>query len=671
MKLLFFRALRLPFYIFCLSAGLTVGAVAQDKDWRPVTPAELASKSPVVDADADAEATFWEVRIDDSSSDDLSLKHYVRVKIFTDRGREKYSKFDVPFRKGMKIKDLAARVIKSDGSITEIRREDIFEREIIRTSGVKIKAKSFAVPNIEPGVIIEYRYKEAIDDAGAVGMRLQFQRDIPVQNLSYYYKPYRSNEPSYQSYNFNDTKFTKDRDGFYLAKRTNVPAIKEEPRMPPDDTVRPWMLLIGSRFTITNISAFSISYTVKDPSSPAKYWAAVSGEKAGFAKFMTKSSGDLKKAAAEITAGAATPEEKLRKIYDFCQTQIHNTTFDPTITDEQRQKLPPVKSMNDVLKRRSGSSQYIDMLFGALANASGFEIRLAMTGDRSEIFFDPNMINEALIRPAAISVKVGDQWKFFNPGVRYLPFGMLSWYEEDNWALLVGEDSFLWVRTPLSGHYVSKEKRTGKFSLSEDGTLTGDVQIELTGQPAISYRIDKFDETAAKREEDLIQTVKNRVSLAEVSDVRIENFEDVNKPVVQRYKLRIPNYAQKTGKRLFFQPGVFEYGSGAVFSSSTRKHDIYFRYPWSEEDTIDVLLPAGYELDSADSPGLTSDGQKIGSLDIRIAADKDGKYITYDRKFHFGGGGHILFKAESYSALKSLFDAFHKSDTHTLTLKQK
>jgi hypothetical protein len=63
--------------------------------------------------------------------------------------------------------------------MVEIGKNDIFEREIVKANGIKIKAKSFAVPNVEAGVIIEYKYKEAVDNAGAVGMRLQFQRDYP------------------------------------------------------------------------------------------------------------------------------------------------------------------------------------------------------------------------------------------------------------------------------------------------------------------------------------------------------------------------------------------------------------------------------------------------------------------------------------------------------------
>ena len=70
-------------------------------DWREVTPAELQMKTPKVEADADAEVIFWEVRVDDST-ENLVNEHYIRVKIFTERGREKYSKFDIPFQKGHK-----------------------------------------------------------------------------------------------------------------------------------------------------------------------------------------------------------------------------------------------------------------------------------------------------------------------------------------------------------------------------------------------------------------------------------------------------------------------------------------------------------------------------------------------------------------------------------------
>ena len=44
--------------------------------------------------------------------------------------------------------------------------------------------------------------------------------------------------------------------------------------------------------------------------------------------------------------------------------------------------------------------------------------------------------------------------------------------------------------------------------------------------------------------------------------------------------------------------------------------------------------------------------------------------LIYNRQFNFGNGGYTLFPAKAYQPLKSLFDEFHKADTHTITLKQ-
>jgi hypothetical protein len=58
-------------------------------------------------------------------------------------------------------------------------------------------------------------------------------------------------------------------------------------------------------------------------------------------------------------------------------------------------------------------------------------------------------------------------------------------------------------------------------------------------------------------------------------------------------------------------------------------------------------------------------------LSIKVAVDKQETNLVFNREFHFGGGGNLLFPAGSYIAVKRLFDDFHKSDLHTITLKQK
>lgn len=504
-------------------------------------------------------------------------------------------------------------------------------------------------------------------------MRLPLQRDIPVRRLAYYYKP-NQKEPQYQAYNTQDFKFVKDEKGFFLGERLNVPSFTEEPRMPPEDQVRPWLFLTSTRIQFTNVSSNSITFVIKDPNNVRQYWGAVSSERSRLLEFVLKPDKKIRAAAVSVVEGATTGEEKLRKLYEFVQTQIHNVHYDQKMTEDEKKKIRDIKSVADILERKQAAAPYhVDWLFAAMAYSLGFDIRLAYTGNRNQMFFNPNMTNERLIHLAGIAVREGDndEFRYLNPCDPFMPFGTLSWFEENSHVLNIGRDNFLWAETPALTHNDNRHSRTGNFKLLEDGTLEGDVIIEMSGQPAISFRQTNYDETAEKQTEAIIDAVKSRLSTAEVTEVAIENLNDNTKPLVQRYKVKVPNYAQKTGKRMFVQPSYFQAGPSALFSSSSRKYDIFFRYPWSEVDTINIQLPQGFELDNAETPAPFHDTNRIGSIDFDIKIDTANNILKVKRNFFFGAYNKVLFPANSYEPLKNVFDGFHKTDGHTITVRQK
>lgn len=651
------RLTMLSILIVCAVCPLT--AVAQDKEWRQITPAELQMKTPQVEADADAEAIFWEVKLDDKKLGKLSYNHYVRVKIFTERGREKFSKFDIPFFKGKKVEDVAARVIKPDGTIINLQPSDIFEREIVRANKVKVKAKSFAVPGIEPGVIVEYQYSESIKNDSAGGERLLFQRDIPMQRATYYVRPYKGSTLNFVPFNTADVRFVEGNDRFYVGTVTNVPALKLEPYMPPEDEVRRWTFLSYAPLNISNQALGSVLG-----------WSFFANRYTGLQALMTKRNKNIKKQADEITAGVASDEEKLRKIYSYVQTQIKNISYDNSLSEEQRDKID-IDKIEDIIKERAGTSFQVNLLCGALASAAGLDTRLYFSSNRNELFFNPEKVsNGSFLHNAGIGVRVGDDWKYLDPGTPYLGYGDMFWHDQNAVGMLIGATGHSWIKPSMTAIEKSLSKRKGKFKLLEDGTLEGEVRLEYTGNSAVSRREGGYQDSLDKREKELENELKQRISTAEISKLSVENFDDSSKPLTYIFNVRVPNYAQKTGKRLFLQPGFFEYGSEPVFSSATRTNNIYFPYPWSEDDTVEIDLPKNFSLDNADAPGVVSDPQKIGFLKIEVRVDKAANFLAYQRKFHFGGGDKILFPANVYQPLKNLFDAFHKADTHTITLKQ-
>ncbi|MEK6405954.1 MAG: DUF3857 domain-containing protein, partial [Acidobacteriota bacterium] len=349
-----------------------VPALAGD-DWRPIDPAHLALKAPVVEQDADAEAIFWDVQVDFSAGKTV-FANYVRIKIFTERGKELRSKIELRYSSKNKIEEIAGRTIKADGTIVELKKEAIFDSTLVKLRRVKINAKTFAMPAVEPGVIIEYRWREVRQDSSGYYARLSFQRDIPIQLVKYTIKP--SSDSSLglrtKSFNMEDTPLVPEKDKRFSYSMTNVHAFHDEPHMPPEDQVRSWMLAYYQ---------------------PPLYSMSYDFNKGVYDEYRSrmKVNDDVKRAAQTAIGDASTPDQKLGRLFEFCRTKIKNINDDASgLTGDDLARLKENKNAADTLKRGVGTGKDIDLLFGALATASGFEARVVHLADRSEIFFNPS-----------------------------------------------------------------------------------------------------------------------------------------------------------------------------------------------------------------------------------------------------------------------------------------
>jgi hypothetical protein len=343
--------------------------------------------------------------------------------------------------------------------------------------------------------------------------------------------------------------------------------------------------------------------------------------------------------------------------------------YDDSYDEQQRKKLD-VKDADDALKKGMGDSYEIDMLFASLTRAAGFETNVILASNREDFFFSPARYPfSSMIIMNGVAVKIANKWQYFDPCTPYQPFGQLEWRQENMDAMLVGDGGYVWKKIPVTDQAVSSAKRTAKLSLSPDGSIEGSVRVEYNGHLSMTRRRDNFRVSQVKREEKIKDDIKERLANAEITNLVIENFDDNAKPLAYSYTIKVPNYAQTAGKRLILQPGFFEYGTNPVFSAATRTHDISFPFPWSENDEIDIQLPKDYELDAADTPNEEADPSRITALKITMGIARAKNVLKYSRKFHFGGGGAILFPAASYKPLKKLFDAFYKADTHAVSIR--
>lgn len=646
-------SLTVPFALF--TACAQIFAV----DWLPVTPEDLALKAPRVEANADAEALFWDIRVTDTAANnsypESSLTHYIRLKIFTERGAKEHSTVNVNYFGKTNIGNIAGRTIQPDGSVQELAKDGIFDRVLVKGGGLKIRSKSFAMPGVKPGSILEFQYKETTGDRLANYVHLPAQAEYPVERIVYHIKPLASPffpyAMRYMPFNCRVQPFSHDANGYFTTSLSNIPAFHEEPEMPPQDESRQWIL---------------IYYEPERQITADKYWTELGKQIYREHKALIKVNGDVKSIAAGITAGANSDDQKIQRLYDYCRTHIKNISSDE-LTASERDGVKDNKNTADTLKQGIGTGLQINLAFAALAIASGFDARVAKLPERDQVFFHREFLSPYFLRSTDIAINVNGRWRFYDVANRYLPAGRLRWQEEHVDALIADDKQPEWVRTGLTPPLSSQRQRTATFSLDEQGTLQGTVHELMTGHRAEEWRIENARRSIQEREETAKTQLQHWLGNVEISDIKTSDPSDLAQDVTLDYRIRVPNYATRTGKRLFVTPEYFQFNHPARFTDSSRTHGICFRFPWADIDDVDIQLPQGYALDHADAPGGLN-FNPIGNYDVRISISKT-NHLLYHRQFVFGAGDAIAFNPTAYGTLKQIFDAVHDRDAHMLTLK--
>jgi hypothetical protein len=634
---------------------------ATGSDWRPIDPSELAQKAPRVEPGADAEAIFWDIKVEDQFNGGdfhMILSHYIRIKIFTDHGKEKYSKVEIEQLGKRHVTDIAGRTIKPDGAIIELKKDGIFDRELVKAKGAKVRGKTFTLPNVEVGDIVEYRYREHRDNEVAAYMRLYFQRDLPMWRVTYHLKPLDIPWAPFgmrsMTFGFESKPFQKEPDGYYATSMVNMPAFREEAYMPPEDQLRAWMLI----------------YYEEDKKIDAeKYWKETG--KSDYAAFKQHIGADglVKRTAAELVSGLDKPEEKLAALDLFCRTKIQNASSAAShMTAEQRKAVKENHSPGDTLKQKAGRFMDIDYLFAALATAAGFDARMARVPNRADTFFDRRRPTTYFIDEFSVAVKVGDEWRFYDPTSRYLEPGMLLWQEEGQAALVSDPKEGFWAKTQHLEPERSLRRRRGSFKLLDNGTLEGSVEYQYTGHDARFHKLEYEEMTAVQQEEDWKKSLQARFSTAEISAFEMKNVTDPLQPVTVKHQVTVPGYATRTGKRILLPPAFFQRNIGPRFTESNRKWDIYFDYGWSEDDEVTIDIPDGWELDDPVTP-QSSQIQGMGEYSVKVLKTKDGRKLIYQRKFDWGRNMNLLVPAKSYESVKKVFDFVQEQDGYTISLK--
>src|SRR5262249_12267145 len=125
-------------------------------EWQPITPEELKINSLPEAPGAPAVILYRQMDRDDNARTGNEY-NYTRIKILTEEGR-KYADVEIPYLRDQgNIVNVRARTVRPDGSAVLFDGK-AFDKTIVKAKGVKYLAKTFTLPDVQVGSIIEYHY---------------------------------------------------------------------------------------------------------------------------------------------------------------------------------------------------------------------------------------------------------------------------------------------------------------------------------------------------------------------------------------------------------------------------------------------------------------------------------------------------------------------------------
>ncbi|HET9481210.1 MAG TPA: DUF3857 domain-containing protein, partial [Candidatus Polarisedimenticolia bacterium] len=267
-----------------------------------------------------------EETITDDSGSLSVLTHHLRAKILGPGGRG-LADVVLPFAEpDGKLRRWWGRTILPDGTVLELKQEELKTQEVVRLGGLKLRVLKAALPGVTAGCVIDYGY--VIEMGRPESWRyVPLQREWPVLTFRYRWLPSPGRQSKYYVRRRPDLPLEIKREKLAVVlEGRDLPLFVDEPYRPPDDVIRagaqlyyaPSVALVGT----------SLGSTLRDRSSdPNEFWHESARNQENWIKLFLKKDEPLRQALDSMDIPPEAPlEEKLGIAYDWIAANIRNVS---------------------------------------------------------------------------------------------------------------------------------------------------------------------------------------------------------------------------------------------------------------------------------------------------------------------------------------------------------
>jgi transglutaminase-like putative cysteine protease len=547
------------------------------------------------------------IEYNQSSGFELHFERLTRIKILSKEGLD-WANLSIPLyhdgsdnEKITNLKAITYNLENGKISETKLKNDAIFTEKI----DANVDYTKVTFPNVRVGSVVEITYKVTSDFLFNL-QDWEFQRTIPAV-----WSEYRARIPEYFSYDkymqgyvvlsINDqtksaatlnitskersnngagatqTTFSQDRIDFQETRfrwaANDIPAFKPEP------------FITTYRDYISKIN-FELAYT-SYPNQPIKTymgsWADINKQYAESADFGEEVSGNgfLKKIVEEVTAGTATPEDKVQAVGNYLKQNVS--------WDENSRRFT-TKPLKKVLEDKKGNSAEINLLFASMLDKANIKVRPVLLSTRDHGFVRENTPISSQFNYVICAASIGDKIYLLDATEKLLPIGMLPERCLNGNGLAISKEGFQWLN--LQTATKSRTVMNVDLALVASGELNGKLIIERGGYDGLASRKRYLTEEEKEYVKDFVGG-----NSWEITQKEITNVKEIHLPMKETYELVMSEQITSAGDVIYLNPLLLERIEENPFKLENREYPVNYTSPFERTYMCKILIPEGYVVD--------------------------------------------------------------------------
>jgi hypothetical protein len=485
----------------------------------------------------------------------------------------------------------------------------------------------FAIPNVKPGTILEYKYESIMKHYGGLDQWV-FQSDLPTMKSCYLLQIIPNAVFNYVLFKKNEYTahvIPKSDLGQIYYEMDNIPGLNFEAYM---DSPRDYFQKVQFQLS---------SYMTQYGTTKKVYvnWEDISKTLSnedmlgGTLKKNLAVPGELQLAVMQQTTNAG----KIKTVYNYVNTYFSPNGYDSKYATENLKKI---------IDKRTGTNGEINLVLINYLRSFDIEAYPLIAADRDFGAIDPRYALVDRFNKTVAYVVDGEKTYVLDATENHLPTELIPYSLLNTYALLIDKKKGMLMKINSSGIYNSEINIAAK--ISAEGLLEGKAEIN-------SYEYAKQAQATAilaDKNKYVTDQIESKNAGLKVTSLKYDYNQDIEKPFVQQIQFQKTDV--ENGGFILLDYNLFSGLTVNPFKARDRFTNVNFGYPYHIIVNETIELPKGALTDNLLKNKTIQSANKDIQVSRIISREENKLKISIDFQQSV-----TLVPVDSYPALRDFY----------------